>query len=110
MGIVSRFLDYQTQYISHRHGTSSYLPDIDIEVAHYTAAVSTRQTGDKHDLQSHSPVLEPPCRDGRELWLPQFLHLFLASRAAMRVQKLVLKLLHRLAWGHLTGAGERRVM
>jgi hypothetical protein len=57
-------------HYSEEHGTHDDLPDINIEVTDYTVAVSTRHADNKQDLQSHSPVLEPPCRDGRDFGLP----------------------------------------
>lgn len=84
----------QTQYITSKTWHSDNLPDINIEVADYAADVSTRHSGDEQDLQSHGPVLEPACRDGRDLGLPQFLHVILSPRATVGVQEFILELFH----------------
>jgi hypothetical protein len=57
-------------HYSEEHGTHDDLPDINIKVTDYTVAVSTLHADNKQNLQSHSPVLEPPCGDGRDFGLP----------------------------------------
>jgi len=82
------------QYITPKTWHSDDLPDINIEVTDYAADVSTRHSGDKQDLQSHGPVLEPACRDRRDLGFPQFLHVILSPRATVGVQEFILELFH----------------
>ena len=84
----------QTQYIDRDTWSPDDLPDINIEITNYTVDVSTRHSGDKQDLQSHGPVLEPACRDGRDLGLPQFLHVILSPRTTVGVQEFILELFH----------------